>query len=210
MSDIFREVDEALKKDKVEAFWKKNGNLVIALVILIMAGTAIQSGYKAWIRGQQEQKTDILLSYENDPQNVDLSLLTSLEGDRKAVAQLLSAKELLKNNKLPEAFRAFSEVLSQKGASADVRGLAALYARDMVLNGQVDKTLSDVGTPEGTIWADHFRVQEALNLGSKERKPEEALKILDEISKKKDLAPALQEQVRQLKYVYEFDVKKGK
>ena len=40
MSDIFREVDEDVRKDQSLAFWKKYGPYVIAAAVAIMTVTA--------------------------------------------------------------------------------------------------------------------------------------------------------------------------
>ena len=41
MSDIFREVDEALQRDKAEKFWKEYGNTLLMALVLLVIGTAI-------------------------------------------------------------------------------------------------------------------------------------------------------------------------
>lgn len=40
MSDIFREVDEEVRRDQALEFWKKYQNLIIGVALLIVAGTA--------------------------------------------------------------------------------------------------------------------------------------------------------------------------
>ena len=40
MSDIFREVDEEVRRDKAAEFWKKHGNLLIAGAVAIVAAVA--------------------------------------------------------------------------------------------------------------------------------------------------------------------------
>ena len=40
MSDIFREVDEELRQDKLTALWKKYGNVILGAAVLIVAVTA--------------------------------------------------------------------------------------------------------------------------------------------------------------------------
>ena len=47
MSDIFREVDEDVQRDKVENLWKRYQTPVIVLAVLIVAGTGAWSYYKS-------------------------------------------------------------------------------------------------------------------------------------------------------------------
>jgi hypothetical protein len=51
MSDIFREIDEEVRRDKAAAVFKKYGNVFIAIAVLAVAGVA---GWQFW--QQQERK----------------------------------------------------------------------------------------------------------------------------------------------------------
>jgi hypothetical protein len=51
VSDIFREVDEELRQDRLTALWKKYGNFVLGGAVLIVAATA---GVTVW-KGQQHK-----------------------------------------------------------------------------------------------------------------------------------------------------------
>lgn len=52
MSDIFREVEEDVRREKLEKFWKAYGDYVIALVALVIVGIA---GFELWQRYQTTQ-----------------------------------------------------------------------------------------------------------------------------------------------------------
>lgn len=52
MTDIFREVDEEIRKERYAALWKKYGPYVIGLAVLIVLAVA---GYQAWTAYQREQ-----------------------------------------------------------------------------------------------------------------------------------------------------------
>lgn len=45
MTDLFREIDEEVQKDKALAWWKKNSKFVYGLAVVIVLGSA---GYKGW------------------------------------------------------------------------------------------------------------------------------------------------------------------
>jgi hypothetical protein len=51
MTDIFREIDEEVRRDKAAAVWKKYGNVFIAVAVLAVLGVA---GWQFW--QQQERK----------------------------------------------------------------------------------------------------------------------------------------------------------
>src|SRR5947209_17601597 len=54
MADIFREVDEDVRRDKALEFWKKHGNKVAALAVLVVLATAGWKVYETWQLGKAE------------------------------------------------------------------------------------------------------------------------------------------------------------
>ncbi len=48
MSDIFREVDEEVRREQLQRLWSRYGNLVIVLAILIVAGVGGWRAYQWW------------------------------------------------------------------------------------------------------------------------------------------------------------------
>jgi hypothetical protein len=52
MSDIFREVDEDLRRERYKVIWTKYGNYIIAVAVLIVL---VAGGYRAWEYWQNQQ-----------------------------------------------------------------------------------------------------------------------------------------------------------
>jgi len=210
MSDIFREVDEALKREKVEEFWKQHGNLVIFLILLIIVGTGVYSGYNSWLQSDREKKTEVILDLYQNPDDFDESRLSALNPDQKSLADLFMARQHLSKKEFPEAFAAFEAVRKNTSMNINLRGLAAYYARNMIINEQVEGNLNDITLDRPTIWDGYLNLQNALDLGSRQGKYQEAITMLDQILEKtgpKD--ESLRQQAEQLKYVYEYDLKEG-
>ena len=53
MSDIFREVEEDVRRRRLEQFWKYYGNYVIALVVLVLLGVG---GWQLWLRHEAQER----------------------------------------------------------------------------------------------------------------------------------------------------------
>lgn len=53
MSDIFREVDEEIRKEHYAALWKKYGPWVIGAAVALVLAVAGYQGWKQWQRSQQ-------------------------------------------------------------------------------------------------------------------------------------------------------------
>ncbi|EWY40005.1 hypothetical protein N825_03170 [Skermanella stibiiresistens SB22] len=60
MTDIFREVDEDLRRDRLEKLWKRYGALIVAVVLLVVAGTAGFVTWRNWQHSEAETKTQQL------------------------------------------------------------------------------------------------------------------------------------------------------
>ncbi len=76
MSDIFREVDEEVRRDKALQFWSKHQNLFIALALAIVAASAGWRFYKDGERAKAEAagasyEAALQLSRENKPAEAD-------------------------------------------------------------------------------------------------------------------------------------------
>ena len=48
MADIFQEVDEEVRRERLEQLWKKHGNLSIAAAVVVLAAIGAWRGYQWW------------------------------------------------------------------------------------------------------------------------------------------------------------------
>ena len=55
MADIFQEIEEDLKRERVEVLWEKYGNWVIGAAVAIVLATA---GIKGWGSYQQSVQSE--------------------------------------------------------------------------------------------------------------------------------------------------------
>ncbi|MFD2207841.1 tetratricopeptide repeat protein [Kiloniella antarctica] len=59
MADIFQEVEEDLKRERVEVLWKKYGNWVIGAAVAVVAATAGVQGWSSYQKTVQSEKSEI-------------------------------------------------------------------------------------------------------------------------------------------------------
>lgn len=91
--DIFREVDEELRRDKLEKLWRSHGWIVVVVVVAIIAGTA---GWVAWQRWQESRRIALTTELVTTLERADAAI-GSGAGDAaakdaaKAVADALAA-----------------------------------------------------------------------------------------------------------------------
>ena len=58
MADIFREVDEDLRRENLENLWKRYGRLLIGLAVAVVLSVAGIQGWKAYDRDRRETQSD--------------------------------------------------------------------------------------------------------------------------------------------------------
>jgi hypothetical protein len=61
VSDIFQEVDEEVRRERLEQLWKQYGNYIIAALILVLACIAAWRGYVYW---QERKAAEAGAAYE--------------------------------------------------------------------------------------------------------------------------------------------------
>ncbi len=60
MTDIFREVEEDVRRERFEKLWKAYGNYAIAALVLVFAGIG---GWQLWDRHEQEERAKVAATF---------------------------------------------------------------------------------------------------------------------------------------------------
>ncbi|HMN85610.1 MAG TPA: tetratricopeptide repeat protein [Bauldia sp.] len=115
MSDIFREVDEDLRREQYKKLWDRFGSYVIGLAILIVVATAGYRGWEYWQNQKAETSGDAFVA----------ALRLADEGKHPEALAALDALVADGNGGYPAlaAFRAAGE----KQAAGDATGAVAAY-----------------------------------------------------------------------------------
>ncbi|MCZ8106621.1 MAG: tetratricopeptide repeat protein [Alsobacter sp.] len=139
MADIFREVEEDVRRDRALAFWKKYGNVLIALALLAVAGTAAWRGWVYWQTKQSEAagaryEQAIEDSKAGRSEEADKELQALASGGARGYEQLSRlrlAAELGKSD-LQAALKAYDGIVADTGFSTLMRDIARLRAGMLV------------------------------------------------------------------------------
>ena len=141
MSDIFREVDEDLRKERYSNLWKKYGWVVIALALLIVAVTAGYRGYQYFEErasaeaGARFQGAQNL--FADGEREEALSVLASIAADGSSAYEDLAKFQLagLADN-LPaeERARMFLSLAEDQSLPSAARDLARVRAGYILLD----------------------------------------------------------------------------
>jgi hypothetical protein len=126
MSDIFNEIDEEVRRDKVLQFWQQHQNSLIGLLLAIIVGSA---GFTSW---QQHQKKEI----EAVSARYEAAIEDSRAGRGEDAERILTdlVKEAPAGYKVLAKFR----LAAEEGKTDAVKGIASFDALAS------DKSLPDV------------------------------------------------------------------
>lgn len=173
MSDIFREVEEDLRHERLRRLWDRLGPYIIAIAILIVLVTGGYRGWQTWTKSQAEQAGD---AYMQALQSADAGRTEEAEAKLQeiakggasgyaALARLRSAGLKEEAGDTEGALAAFDALAADKGVSEALRDVASLRAGYLIADGgsraDIEKRVSGL-TGDENPWRHSARELMAL------------------------------------------------
>jgi hypothetical protein len=142
MSDIIREVDEELRRERLANIWKKYGGLIAFGAFLIVAGTAGWRGYEYYADKQAEAASERFVAAQKlaaDAGKTDeaIAALKPLTADSPAGYRLLSRFALaaeLGQKDAKEGAAAFDAIANDTSVEPLMRQLASVRGAALVVD----------------------------------------------------------------------------
>jgi len=134
VTDIFREVEEDVRRERIEKLWKAYGNYVIALVVLLFVGIA---GWQLWQRHQDQERvrySDRFIAAQRitNPQaaaNAFADIARSAPKGYAILAKLSQASAMFMAGQRNEAIELFKQIAMDD--SGTIGSVARLRATDV-------------------------------------------------------------------------------
>jgi len=218
MTDIFREVDDALQKEKLERLWQQHGSLIIGGILAIILGTALSTGWTAWQKHSNEKATAQIIAALEDksPQEKLTTLAKELNGGHETVALLAQAGLAAEKGEPEKAAEIYKQVY-ESSAPESLRDLARIfYVRaktEKTPSAETAQTLLTVIAPvmnnDKSPWTWQARLDSALLTATALNKPADALSLLLAFDKAEGISPSLKDKATALKQVYAAQGTKG-
>lgn len=193
MSDIFREIDEELREDRMKAQLKRWGPIVGTVAVLIIAGVAGWMYWQDLTQRTSEAETALLIQATTVGDGEALAQLAAEAGPGVAVlARLRAGAVAAAEDDLPTAISWYEGV----SADSDVDAVWRDYASFMVVWLQLDSgdTVDLRGRLAPLAAADHaltFSAREALALlDMRDGRRGDALAAFQGLSEEENLPPA--------------------
>ncbi len=136
MSEIFREVDEELRRDNWQKVWQRYGKFVIAVAVLIVAATAFNVGWREYGESQRAKSSEAFLTAlqlaEADRVPEALSELAVLKEEGTSgyavLAQFREAALRTEEGETAAASEIYDRIEGDSSADQMLRELATLYS----------------------------------------------------------------------------------
>ena len=134
MSDIFREVEEDVRREKLQKFWKNYGDYVIALGAVIIVGIA---GFQLWQRYQQTERDKASVAFIaaqriTDPKAAAVAFADIAKSAPKGyalLARLEQAHSMLASGQKDSALAIYKDIAAEdKGGPGAVARLRQAWA----------------------------------------------------------------------------------
>lgn len=136
MTDIFKEVDEDIRREQLKKLWDRLGPWIIGLAVIIVVATAGYRGWVYWQTRQAEASGDRFiaatrLSGENKHDDAIAayeSLTSNGSGGYPVLARFSVASEKARAGDTKGAVDEFDKIAADNSAASEVRTLARLRA----------------------------------------------------------------------------------
>lgn len=211
MSDLLKEIDEAVRRDKAEKFWKENGVYFLGGAVALVLFTGIFTAWNGWKLKHNTAQTNLLVQALSTPFPATALDAASgaLTGGHKAVARLHQAGALLQDEKTEEALAVLQHLRADSSTPAVWRDLATVMEVRLSFNDSTDaaqaKKLYDSLKPvlaAKNPWQAPAQLQAALIAADGMGDYNGALKHLAVILKDPASPASLQERARALDHLY--------
>ena len=142
MADIFKEVDEDVRKERYLKLWRSYGRHGIALAIAIVLAVAGVSGWREYQRASLESEGEAFAIAEATAaagRHADAALAfaevgVDADGGYRALARLRQAAELVAAGEVESAIAVYDLVAADTSVDPSLRDLASLLAVMHLMN----------------------------------------------------------------------------
>lgn len=210
-NDLINEIEEAVRREKLEKAAKEYGPYVIAGCVIAILITALTAGWSSWqLRSNAAHTAALLAAAESaNPARTLGEAAERLGADQAVVARLAAAGMHMENNQTGEALAEFRLAAGMNKAPALLRDLALLQTVRMEWDaGSAEAPallarLAPLANDNKNAWQAHAQVLSAVITAHGLNDYAAARKWLAPVIARKDaLPPSLLQRARALDHLY--------
>jgi hypothetical protein len=142
VSDIFREIDEELRRDNFLKLWQRYGKYVVALAVVLVAATGLVVGWREY-QSRQRQAEGVRFAVAADLANQGnfkgaadafMEMAQSATAGRSTLARFAAASLKARGGDLPGAAAIYNQLASDGANPPLYRDLATILAARFTLD----------------------------------------------------------------------------
>ncbi|MSO65643.1 MAG: tetratricopeptide repeat protein [Alphaproteobacteria bacterium] len=196
MADIFREVDEDVRRERFEKLWKAYGKYILAAVALVVLAAVATVAWQGYIKSRREATgerfaqalTQARTGAAGDAATAFEQIAAGTRGGYRALAILQEAAAYIRAGEQAKAVSAYDRLAADGDVDKVLRDLgallAALHSMDSGREDDVRRRL-ELLAREGSTW--RYSARELLALltlrgGDSARAKEQFLTLTDDLS----------------------------
>ncbi|MGB1614722.1 MAG: tetratricopeptide repeat protein [Candidatus Puniceispirillaceae bacterium] len=202
MADIFDEINEELKQDRMTALWQRYGKYVIAFVIAVVAGVSLTQGYSYYTQKRDARSADMFFNaILSDDVSVALEVAKEeLSDGYVLLAEFRLAAALAENDQVAEAEQHYLSIAARDDIQQIYRDIALLLSVMQApestqvsdLQTRLDPLISSVSPLKG------LALEQAAALDVRRGNKAAAIKKLNELVALTDIPASLRQRAAQI------------
>jgi len=219
MSDLLREVDDAIRAENMKKLWDEHKSAIITGITALILGTAALSGWKSWeLNRNRTQTADIFAASQSAKPAEALAVLgREQEGNAAAISLLNAAALELNAGNKPKALENYTLAQSAKSADAIFRDMATLQKINLALDinakataDDLLKELSPIAGSKKSPWSGEAQFMTGFIKGEKNKDYAGAVNDLEKLAARIDVAHSLKSRAAALQSVYALKLQEKK
>lgn len=185
MSDVFDEIEDDLRTQKLKQFWKENGSWIIGGALGAVLLTGALTFWRQWDYGRNMAATNALsaITATGDAAKIETFAMTA-DKNHAMLARFAAADQYLSHHQPDKALALYNDISRTIGLAAEWRELAVLHSVSMRLDKDspeaLAKEIAPLAADNGT-WRFSARELQAL-LAARQGKTQEAAAIVSKIA----------------------------
>lgn len=214
MSDLLRDVDDAMRVEKMQALWNEHKVALVTGIVALILGTSAHTAWNAWHASQKRQDTSALLSALEMPKPLPaLEQLASEKGNAaRGITAMTAAANAMTAKNYDAALDIYAQLISDRSAPAIFRDLAIVQSvnlrldqNDKVTAPELLKEIEPVAGNEKSPWYGQGLMARAIVKAHKGKDVKGAIADLEKISATESLPSSLRERAQALIDIYKLE-----
>ncbi len=205
MADLFNEIDDDIRHQKLVTFWKENGAAIIGGAVLAVVFTGVLAFWRYYDGGQNRDNTAVLLK---SLRTGDVAQITQTAADLRkphaAMAKFTAAAIALQKGQKDEAVKIYRDIRETSRLDSTWRDLASVFEASQTLETAAPKDLHDMlksATGKKSTWRFSALELDAL-VYAREGKNSDAAASLQKILSDKDAPSDIRARAETLRDMY--------